>query len=153
MHAEEREADICGGVEGVPHSLAEDRVREDLEADGGLVVCGEGAVRWETEDTWWGSGLEGLVVELDVPDARGGIKRLAGLRRVDEELVSDAVGADQGDEILDTDRLVVEQGDQGVWRGLGVGKELILVDLGAVGPANPGKQAGAERARNGSNVW
>lgn len=113
------------------HGLGEVAVPAALVADEAAELLAHGRVRREVlvagDDEDARGRVEGLAVVLDVPDARGGVLRLAGAGGVDEALLGGGVRAEQGRQLLGVEALVLKELEQDVARGSGVGEEAVRV--------------------------
>ena len=74
-------------------------------------MLGESNVALELVDTV-GSVSDGLLVEKDIPYTRGAVLGVASTVGVDVVLLRGGVGADEGDQIIWADSLVLEEVDQ-----------------------------------------
>lgn len=54
-------------------------------------------IRRKAEDTAWCGTVQHFSVECHIPNARGGVERLASTSSIEMELLSRGVGAEQSD--------------------------------------------------------
>lgn len=118
----------------------------DLRVHAQLLVAGE------DEDFRILRLLQGVVVELDVPHARGGVEGFAGLGGVDELLLSCGVCADERGEVVRGEAFALEEGDEVVRGVVHIGQFPLWCGARCVFAANPGADAGALGARDGGVV-
>jgi len=144
-NTDEGEAGHCAGKVLVPILLV---VHKVLEGVGRLAAVGEGQIALEHERS---SLMDSLAVELDIPDARSFVEGLTGAGWVDELLLGNRVGTDEGDEVVDAQAVACEEWDGLVNTVEGRWQDALWVRCVAVGAANEDLNCGAERADNGGS--
>ena len=136
----------------VPGSLTSATAGKSLKGRLGERVLGEDLVTGELVDTLGGIVVESLLVEEDIPDTRGAVLRITVTVDVGVVLLRGCVSADEGDEIIRANSLVLEQVDESESIGVNSRQKTSDISLGAVLAADERANSGSERASDSSNV-
>jgi len=136
----------------VPGGLASATASKSLKGRLGERVFGKDLVTGELVDTLRGVLVKSLLVEENIPDTRSAVLRVTVTVDVDVVLLRGRVSANEGDEIIRSNGLVLEQVDKSESIRVNSGQKASDIGLGAVLAADERTNSGSERASNSSNV-
>ena len=127
--------------------------RKALEIRLGKRVLGQVDIALELEDSVRGvHNTKSLLVIQSVPHTRCGILRITSTGRVDNKLLRSCVGAQESDQAVWANRLVLEKLDERVGIAKCAGEKTTRSRHLAVLATNPRADTGSEGADDGSNV-